>query len=546
MKFLNCGISGAVAVLVAVGAGCYNYQRPPVATLGNSYTERQRDAADELLKGKKSLTLRDAQRIALKNNPNYISAYHAVEAARMRYYQALGAYSPTVTAGYSISNSDAWRTTYHAKGKDPSPHSPRTGKFGTSLGIEANWMLFDGFARYFRMKAAQSSRKYSQLMEEDACRTMMQAVSTAYNAVLLAVEQRRIAEADRKFQLDTLQNTKNKFEAGAAPLSDVLNFEILASNADVNLIAADYAYEVAVYALAVLMGYPDGTLPADMKFDGDFKEHSAELPAVEVFLNIALNNRPDLKAYREELNIAKYQVYQAWGAFSPTVNAYISYGLSTGASQDHDSSDRHTYAVDMNFGYGVEATWTIFNGAIRYNKLREAQASMAIADYSVAAQWFKVIDEVRNAYANYNQNVKKTQLYIKIRNLSAKQRDLVNEEYRAGHAELTRLNEAQRDLVEAESNLASSFINIQNARAQLIAVVGGDGADFYLNKENDGLFTNILSKPQAPAAAPAGVPAESKKQLGTKPVEKGSVIPAVKRSSAAPAIPESATAPAKR
>ena len=84
-KFLSFAAGAAVAAVVC--AGCYEYPKPPTATLGDSYTQRERDKADEMFKGIKLLTLADAQRLAIKNNPNYISAASAIDAARFRYYQ---------------------------------------------------------------------------------------------------------------------------------------------------------------------------------------------------------------------------------------------------------------------------------------------------------------------------------------------------------------------------------------------------------------------------------------------------------------------------
>ncbi|MBR7106997.1 MAG: TolC family protein [Lentisphaeria bacterium] len=526
MKIVRKGMCGAAALAVLV-CGCYNYKAPAAAALGDSYTERKKDSTDDMFKNIKTLSLLDAQRIAIKNNPTYIAAYHSVEAARMKYYQAWGAYSPTVSASFSMQNGHSWVR--------DSAGEPRVDAFNVGMGIQANMLIFDGFARFFKLKAAKSSLKYQEYMEENACRTMMLSVAYAYNTVLLAIEQRRIAMEDRKFQLESLQNTQYKFEAGAAPLSDVLNFEILVNNAEVKMIDADYSYDTAVYALAVLMGYPDGTLPVDLKFSENYKAQFTELPAVEIYLDAALANRPDLKAYREQLNIAKYQVYQAWGAYSPTVNGYVSMGFDADSIDKNYSYMGRRYTEDFALSYGVSANWTIFNGAIRYNQLREAQASMAATDFQVAAQWFNVVDEVRTAYANYIQSVKKTKLYDRVRELSAKQRDLVDDEYRAGNAELTRLNEAQRDLVEAETNLASSHINVQNAKAQLDAVVGGNTADYYLNdtnKNRQNSYPGLGNLPDAVGSTKSEAPAPA---AGKKSV------PAAKKQDA-PAIPASATA----
>ena len=563
----HCGVAVALAAALS---GCYGYKEPAVATLSESYTERQRDKADDMLKDVKVLTLRDAQRIAIKNNPTYIAAYHSMQAAWMKYLQAWGAYSPTVSANFSLNNERDW-ILHYSRRDNPTlrGNSPHTDAFTTNVGITANLLIFDGFARTFRLLAAKSDFNAQAKLEEDACRTMVLSVAYAYNTVLLAIENRRIALEDRKFQQSSLQNTKYKFEAGAAPLSDVLNFEIYVNNADVKLIDADYQYEVAVYALAQLMGYPEGTLPPTIKFPEDFKSQFVELPAVEIYLDAALANRPDLKAYRERLNVAKYQVYQAWGAYSPVVNGYISWGYGTSVRRyrNYDPDDgKHHYNENMSFSYGLTADWVIFNGFIRTNRLREAKAARAAAEYQVAASWFTVVSEVRTAYANYVQNVKKTKLYAKIRSLSAKQRDLVDDEYKAGNAELTRLNEAQRDLVEAETSLASSYINVQNAKAQLDSVVGGNTADYYMTHDTskeqypgldgvEGIDAKVKqSKDKGKGGQSASVKAPDVKrdrsQTQVKPSPAQAAAPAQKATpaqTAAPAIPDSATsAPQKR
>ena len=542
-KFLSFAAGAAVAAVVC--AGCYEYPKPPTATLGDSYTQRERDKADEMFKGIKLLTLADAQRLAIKNNPNYISAASAIDAARFRYYQAIGAYSPTVSAGFNLNNNHNWRANEVNITKNYDHHG-RTDTFTTSTSVRANLLIFDGLAREFNMLAAKKGIKYYEALEADACRTLMRTVATAYNTVLEAVENRRIAREDRKFQEATLKDTRYKFEAGAVPLSDVLNFEILANNAEVNMIAADYQYEVALYALAALMGFPQGQLPRDIDFPTDYKNNFGDLPSVDIYLDAALANRPDLKSYRENLEISKYQLYQGYSSYSPTVTGYVEFGYGTNYTRYADNyADRtnyhHTAVNQPSFSYGINAEWTIFNGLIRYNKVREYQANVAIADYAVASAWLNVVAEVRAAYANYIKSVKMTRLYEKTRDLSAKQRDLVDDEYRAGNAELTRLNEAQRDLVEAETNLAASYISILNAKAQLDEVVGVNTAAYYLStsrKQSNnapGLESYVVPAP-APAkkAAPAG-----------KPVAVKAAVPAKKSAAVkmtAPAIPADPTA----
>ncbi|MDD3885397.1 MAG: TolC family protein [Victivallaceae bacterium] len=528
---LTVGLGGALAVAFVSG-GCYDYPKPPAATLGNSYTNRDKDKADELLKDVKVLSLADAQRISIINNPTYIAAYHAVSAARMRYYQSIGAYSPTVTAGFNLQNSNTW--TRNADLINANARTPRTDTFSTNTTLTASWLVFDGFSRTLSVLIAKHNYDYQALMEANECRTLMYSVATAYNDLLLAIENIRIAKENRGFQEALVRYTKLKYQAGTVPLSDVLNFEIQMNSADGDMLSAQFQYDTAIYSLAVLMGYPEGTLPDGIEFPTDYKNKYTDLPPVDSYLDQALANRPDLKGYRELFTVAQYQVDQQYSSYSPTVNAFFNMGWATNDSNYHYGNytnyNNRQYTDSPSISYGFAADWVIFNGFARYNKMREYQANAAVAEYNVAASWLNVVGQVRASYANYVQSVRQTKIYEATRDLSAQQRVLVDEGYKAGNTEITRLNEAQRDLVQAETNLASSYINIQNAKAQLDASVGAYTVEYYRGEKAGRMNSGLLPDKEIPEEVPAAQAAPGI-----------SNAPAAPANPAAPAIPASAT-----
>lgn len=444
--------------------GCYKYEKPAVATLEKEFQQRKRDGADDLLKDVKLLTIENAQRIALANNPDYRSAFHAVNAAKMVYYQALGAFAPTIDASFSIGESHNW----------PSGNSASAdyqGRFTTNTSVGANWVLFNGLARYFAAKIAKSGQDYQKAMEEDSCRLLLRGVAYAYNEIMLAKENMRIADKDMTFQQDCLRETELKYEVGTVPLSEVLNFKINVNNAISNKIAAERTYEIATYALAVLMGYPEGKFPEWVNFAEIKTDLDAIIPKVEVYLDTAIANRPDLKGMRDRLKIAEYTKYKSYSAFSPVISAYVGFSYST-SSTNQNGPDNRFRSRGPTFEYGAQANWTLFNGLIRYNQMREAQANMAIAEFSLASAWLSVVQEVRTAYINYIQSVRQSKLYETTLKYSTEQRDLVAKEYEAGTIGITRLNEVQKELVDAEATLASSYINTKNALVQLEAAAG--------------------------------------------------------------------------
>ncbi len=466
--------STAFAALLLLAGGCQTYPEMPSDFNSDSYTLRKKSDADELLKDVSLLTLSKAQDIAIANNPSYISAYYAITSAKMRYYQALGAYSPVVTAGFTVGQGNNWNErNYHSTSAD------RSNAFSTNTSVGASWLLFDGLSREFQLKISAAGFDQQKMLTEDDCRLLIRSVAYAYNAVMLAAENMRIAVEDMQFQIKNLHDTELKYQAGAVPLSDVLNFRALANVAEGNQIVAEYQYEVALYALAVLMGYPEGTLPPAVKFPQVTSLFLNDLPSVDIYLDNALANRPDLRAYREQLKIAQYQLYQTYSSFSPTISAYAEYGFQTNESRAYNGGKVSKSGVNnQSLSYGLQANWVIFNGFIRYNKSREAKAALESTRYQLANTWLTVVHEVRNAHINYVQNVKQARLYEKTLEITTKQRDLVDDEYKAGNTELTRLNEAQRDLVNAQTTLASAYITVQNAKAQLEAAAAMNVSEY--------------------------------------------------------------------
>jgi len=456
-----CG--GLLAVSVT---GCQNCYTPPAGDFKyDTFTGRERTEADSILAKVDVLTLEDAQKIALLNNPDYVSAYHAVTAAKMRYYQSFSGYAPTISAqaGFAGSINDVMSQSNYTGPKTDYANS-------VNLSFSANWLLFDGLSREFGVMAAKHGYSQAVALNDNARRQLLFGVAQAYYEILLAKANRDIALEDMSFQLKNLRETEIKHQYGAVPLSDVLNFQIQVNQADSNRLNAEYNYAAALYSLAALMGYPEGTIPDTVKFPEIKNDRAALLLSVDAYLDMALANRPDLKAYREQLKIAEYQLYQTYSAYSPTIRAFAEYSISGNKNIYHGYNtpkDRRYQA--QGFNYGLTAEWVLFNGFRRYNATREAQANLAMADFAVAQVWLNVVNEVRTAYANYDLNNKQANLFSAILELVKEQRKLVQAEYEAGQAEIVRLNEAQRNLVSAQGTYVQAMANMQRARAQLEA-----------------------------------------------------------------------------
>jgi outer membrane protein TolC len=287
----------------------------------------------------------------------------------------------------------------------------------------------------------------------------------------LSKENIRIAKADEKFNEQLYNDTKLKYEAGAVPLTDMLNFEIRVNTAKNAVISEALNFFTARSVLAELMGFTNGIIPENVfpKLEPSDEQFAID---VGVYLDTALQNRPDLKAYREAVKTSQFQVYSRWGAFSPTLSFNTTWGYQRNDDGYFGSFQYRARTQDRSFNYGFDAEWVLFSGGTRIADLREAQANLAVEKQKLVEKWISVIAEVRQAFEERMSKSKQVKIYKSNLALVNKNRDLVEESYKAGNTSITRLNEAQRDLVDADSSYISSVIALANSKAKLAAAIG--------------------------------------------------------------------------
>ncbi len=461
---------GCLAVYAALAAlaGCYSPPPVPEAVLSKEYKKLSKEQHSCIPPECRNLTLEDAIRIALSNNPDYRSAHHSVVAAWARLYSAASEYLPTVSAEYDITEYKYLPASSGGTGRDGggTRYSQKTG------GLRGNWELFNGLVTTMKVLSARKEASRYEALDRDSRRLLVQSVTYAFNDILLAKENIRIAKEDMEFNQSLLRDTEIKYEAGSVPLSELLNFKVRVNEAKSSLSNETYNLANSKIVLAELMGLSEARLPDSLEFAG-IRQSTFELSDdVEIYLDSAIANRPDLEAYRKSLEEARYGLWEKYGAFLPVVSATGFWGYSR---SDNGYSGRYHYTArtqDRSFNYGLAVDWTIFSGGKRIADLREAQALLAESREDLTQQWIRVVAEVRQAYENYRRRLGQVKIYTETLELVKKTRDLVEEEYKAGNTSLTRLNEAQNDLVAAEGRLVAEIISLDNARTQLDSATG--------------------------------------------------------------------------
>jgi outer membrane protein TolC len=417
------------------------------------------------------LDLLTAQRIALQQNPDLSAAAQRVAQASERVRQAQAAYWPTLNAESSanrlnLSNNATAERRAQARLFDPGAKVDDTDNIYRA-GLSSGWTVFDGFRREYDNALARYGSEASQAAYDEARRLLLTQVADSFYLAQLARENSAIAQADEAFNARQVTDALARERVGTGSLSDVLNFKVQVNAARSARIRFEREYRVAVIGLAALMGLPEAGLPETVNVAGLNPETEAELAIPEPSSNIgyAFENRTDIKRDEFVVNQREAGIGLARSAFWPSLQFQASLDGERTGSVDMERDDFGTTV-------GLFMTYPLFEGGLRRARLAEAKYQRREAEDQLAGTRLTVASEVREAIARVRNAQEELQLQQSNAALVQQNRDLVEKEYRAGQASLVRLNEAQRNLTQAQSQLALARVGLRQTLKNLDAATG--------------------------------------------------------------------------
>ncbi len=463
MRMLNLFGKTTVAGLVLIGLTV------PAVTAGDMAAGPANLIID--LEAVEILDLQTAQRIGLMQNPDLMAASERVNQARARVRQAQAAYWPTVGAEGS------WRREEISNNKRKQRvitggQTVRVGDQDDSTNIYrvemiTTWTVFDGFRRHYDNARARFGEEENLASLMEARRLLLSAIADNYYVAQLAMENIAIADADEEFNTRQLEEARARMRVGTGSLSDVLNFEVQVNAARSARNGFERDYRLAIIGLAALMGIPDAGLPEALKLSALQPETEKDLAVPSDTENIvfALDNRTDIQRDRSIVNQAEAGVGIARAEFWPELEFRASVDAEQDNTVDYEKDD-------LGSTVGLFLSYPLFTGGERRARLAEAKFVKNEAEDNLDATRISVASEVREAIANVVTAQRELLLQQNNAQLVKRNRDLVDKEFNAGQASLVRLNEAQRDLNQATSQLALARVGLRQTWKNLDVATG--------------------------------------------------------------------------
>lgn len=258
------------------------------------------------------------------------------------------------------------------------------------------------------------------------------------------------------------QITQNRFDAGIAAKSDVLQAQTQLANARIDDLSLARQRAQLEHAIAILVG----KAPAD--FSLPVAPWSADVPDVPPGVpSLLLQRRPDIAAAERRVAAANEQIGIARSAYYPDIG--LSASLGSGGSRVADLFK----ASNALWSFGLSAAQTLFNaGATRANVAgAEASHQVAVARYR---------QSVLDAFGDVENQLAATRLLAEqqvLRKQASEAADQVEAQmlnrYKAGQVSYTEVVQAQATALSARRALVQVQADRQTTAVALIQSLGG-------------------------------------------------------------------------
>jgi NodT family efflux transporter outer membrane factor (OMF) lipoprotein len=259
-----------------------------------------------------------------------------------------------------------------------------------------------------------------------------------------------------------LQITQNRYNAGIAAHSDVLQAQTQLANAQSDLLTAVRQRAQLEHAIAVLVG----KAPADFSLQAaPWKVTVPEIPTGVP--STLLQRRPDIASAERRVASANAQIGIARAAYFPDIGLSASYGSVASAVPD---LFRASTAI---WSFGVSAAQTVFNAGATSASVRgaEAQHQVAVARYR---------QTVLDAFGDVENQLSATRVLAQqqdLRRQAAEAAVQVEEQmlnrYKAGQVSYTDVVNAQVTALSAQRSLVQVQADRQTTAVALIQSLGG-------------------------------------------------------------------------
>lgn len=408
----------------------------------------------------KIMTLSDAVKLGLCNNPQLPSAWSSIKAQVAQLGVAKAAYLPTITASVSRLHQ---KTTYPAEQSQNDSVITNDTRY-----VTLTWRLLDFGGRGANRRAANALLDAALASRDATLQKMLTDIISAYFDAQTAQANRDAKQQGEVLARQTWTTAKKREARGVGARSDTLQADTALAKAELESSRAMGAYEKALADLVIAIGLPaqSSTMRELMLAPDDLTQGDTLHQDLASWLAVAQNQHPALLAARAQLVSAKEKLRAARSDGLPTLDFTQSQYINGRPNQGISPVQSRESVV------GVTLNIPLFDGFSSTYKVRGAQAQIEGKEAEIQYTENQVLSDVVKAHAD---------AVAALRNLDASQRlikvagdalGLVQSKYDKGISDISDMLNVQMALADAEQERIRALSEWSSARLRLLSNAG--------------------------------------------------------------------------
>ncbi len=337
---------------------------------------------------------------------------------------------------------------------------------GWSMGVDANWIIFEGFkARIDQSrleKLHQQSRGYTLLLVENT----IQAIMLAYYNVLVKKEAVNVQEDAKERSEERYLDAQFQFQQGTSSGYDVLRFENSMLIDSTSSIVKKKAYALAMQQLNMAMGnkfYKAYKLTDEIDYQKssyDFEKLQQKMAS----LNQELNNQYlNLTLRRNDIGLLKSSRY-------PKVA--VNSGLTSNFNGTKFPELPRIKSNNFNFYLNFSVNYNLFDGGEISRAIQEGQLKEEIANLEIEQVKQELSTTLQNAITNYDTQLAIITINDKLIANLKKNIALEKDRYKNGFSSLLDYRSLQQEMLNAELTRLEAIYELLVNEIEILKLTG--------------------------------------------------------------------------
>jgi outer membrane protein len=333
--------------------------------------------------------LMEVYRLAINNDPKFLSAGAQLEANLEQSNQSLSSLLPSLSASYGID--------YSKRGSDDGAgFYSRSENMSTSAGLSLRQSIYD-YSTWVGYDQANKRVEQAKVRYKANQQDLIVRVAGAYFDVLDAKDTLTFREAERVAILQELEQTKERFEVGLIAFTDVHEAQARFDQSEADRIAAQNALDNAIEALREITGQYHENV--------DVLKSSIPLltpkPAkIDDWVQVAKQSNLDVIAANMDVYIANQETKRRFGGHLPSVDLTANYSDTI---SDPSGSDLEPESYGLTAGISVSIP--LYSGGNTQSRVNEGDALYQKATYDLEGAVRSSIRTTRSSYLGIEASI---------------------------------------------------------------------------------------------------------------------------------------------